>query len=76
MASGDGHAEANIVAYMQQNGITPLQMGAGQLICPDCANAIQQAGCDFGSPLKIVTARTGGGGPAPTITARLGGPSE
>ncbi|MFI7603243.1 RHS repeat-associated core domain-containing protein [Actinoplanes sp. NPDC049681] len=52
VATGTGHAEANILDYMKANGITPGQVGAGRPICPACASAIENAGARPGSPLK------------------------
>ena len=52
IADGTSHAEQNIVAYMRENAITALEVGAGRPICPICAELIEQAGGGFGSPLR------------------------
>jgi hypothetical protein len=52
VAAGDGHAEASILQYMEENGITPGEIAAGRPICQACAGAIDGAGATPGSPLK------------------------
>jgi RHS repeat-associated protein len=52
LASGLGHAEADIVKYAQQNGLRLLEVGATRPICPACAAAIAGAGARAVTPLK------------------------
>jgi filamentous hemagglutinin len=37
LATGSGHAEENVINYMQSNGISPLTIGASRGICTSCA---------------------------------------
>jgi RHS repeat-associated protein len=52
IAGGTGHAEQNIIAFMEENGINPIEVAAGRPICTVCAETIQHAGGGFGSPLR------------------------
>ena len=53
LAPGLGHAEADIAAYAQQNGLRLLEVGATRPICPSCAAAIEAAGATPVTPLKV-----------------------
>jgi filamentous hemagglutinin len=44
LASGLGHAEADIMSFAHQNGLRLLEVGATRPICPTCAAAIERAG--------------------------------
>ena len=50
---GTGHAEADIVTYAQENGLTLLEVGATRPICADCATRIAGAGARATTPLKV-----------------------
>lgn len=56
LATGDGHAEESILAYMKEKGIKPKYVGAGIPICGperhDCARQIIEAGAVPVTPLK------------------------
>lgn len=52
VAPGLGHAEQDILAYMLENEISPLTVGAGRPICPICAGEIRGAGASAATPLK------------------------
>ena len=54
LATGAGHAETSILAYMGENGIDPLWIAAGRPVCPPCALAIEGAGAFPAGPLRIV----------------------
>jgi filamentous hemagglutinin len=53
LATGAGHAEASIVDYMTENGISPISIGAGRPICPACASLLDDLGIWPASPLKV-----------------------
>jgi len=52
VAAGMGHAEADIVAHAQANGLQLLEVGATRPICSSCAELIEQAGATPVTPLK------------------------
>jgi hypothetical protein len=53
LATGAGHAEPSILAYMSENGIDPWWIAAGRPICPVCAVAIDNAGAFPAGPLRV-----------------------
>jgi filamentous hemagglutinin len=54
LATGAGHAETSILAYMGENEIDPLAIAAGRPICPACAAAIEDSGAFPAGPLRIM----------------------
>lgn len=52
VVSGTGHAEADIVAWANQNRYEVVTVGAGRPICGSCAAAIDGAGGTAATPLK------------------------
>lgn len=53
LAPGLGHAEANIVNFAQQNGLSLLDVGATRPICASCGSLIEGAGATPVTPLKV-----------------------
>lgn len=49
---GIGHAEERILAYMDQQNIEPVAVGAGRPICNQCEPLIGEAGATAATPLK------------------------
>ncbi len=54
MAAGLGHAEADIAAYTEANGLRLLEAGATRPSCPLCAAIIKAAGAVPATPLRGV----------------------
>jgi filamentous hemagglutinin len=44
LATGSGHAEANVVQHMNENSISPSYVAAGRPICGACAASITRSG--------------------------------
>lgn len=51
-AGGSGHAEAQVLAYMEGHGIDPYAIAAGRPICPERAADIQAAGAWAATELR------------------------
>ncbi|MDX2043933.1 MAG: RHS repeat-associated core domain-containing protein [Acidobacteriota bacterium] len=49
---GDGHAEVTALNAARQMGLKPRRVAASRPICPQCAEAIQEAGAEAVSKLK------------------------
>ena len=52
VVSGTGHAEADIVSYASQHGLTVLDIGATRPVCASCQAAISPTGANISTPLK------------------------
>jgi hypothetical protein len=54
LARGNGHAEADVVSYMDANSIDTnnASIAAGRPICGDCADKIADSGARATTPLK------------------------
>jgi len=52
VVTGSGHAEANIVAHAQQQGMQVVEIGATRPICSNCANIIAKSGAISVTPFK------------------------
>ena len=52
LATGGGHAEANVVQYANQNGIRLQYVGATRPTCETCAPTIIKAGAAPATVLK------------------------
>ncbi len=52
IVSGTGHAEADIVAYANSQGLTLIGVGATRPICAPCAQEISNAGATAATELK------------------------
>lgn len=49
---GEGHAEVQILRWMEANRYQPVTVGAGRAICAQCADAIARAGATAASRLR------------------------
>ena len=52
VVAGTGHAEADIVAYAQANGLRIVDIGATRPVCASCQSAIAPTGANVSTPLK------------------------
>ena len=52
LVPGTGHAEADIVSYANQNGLSIVDIGATRPVCSACADAIAPTGANISTPLK------------------------
>lgn len=49
---GTGHAEADIVAYAEKNGLRIVDIGATRPVCENCHNAIKPTNANISTPIK------------------------
>jgi filamentous hemagglutinin len=52
VVAGTGHAEADIIAYANANGLKIIDIGATRPVCPSCQNVIAPTGANVTTPLK------------------------
>lgn len=54
VVAGTGHAEADIIAYANANGLKIIDIGATRPVCPSCQNVIAPTGANVTTPLKPI----------------------
>jgi hypothetical protein len=52
LAAGFGHAERDVLDFMNGNNIDAWVVGATRPICPECAAAIEDSGAEPATPLR------------------------
>jgi hypothetical protein len=52
LATGFGHAERDVLDFMNGNSIDAWVVGATRPICPECAAAIEDSGAEPATPLR------------------------
>lgn len=52
LVPGNGHAEQDVVDFVERNAMTLLAIGATRPICPDCADAIERTGAAVATELR------------------------
>jgi hypothetical protein len=52
MATGNGHAEENVLATAKENRWRPVTVGAGRPHCDECVDAIEASGATTASPRR------------------------
>jgi filamentous hemagglutinin len=54
LAPGTGHAEMDILNYVNENGLRLLEIGATRPVCGGCFPPLQLSGALIVTPLKLI----------------------